>query len=56
MLPITLYLVNFIYLNQFCIENLIEIPILTVLVTIGPSRSLLTVRYHELFEKDRKNV
>ena len=36
--------------NSFDRSVGIKIPFFTVLVTIEPGRSLLTVRYHELFD------
>ena len=45
-----IYLKSVLKCNSFDVTIGIEIPFLRVSVTIEPGRSLLTVRYHELFD------
>ena len=39
--------------DSFDVSIGIKFPFLRALVTIEPSRSILTVRYHELFDRTR---
>ena len=47
-----IYLKSELKYDSFYVSIGIKIPLFRVSVTIEPGRSLLTVRYHELFEKN----
>jgi hypothetical protein len=49
-----IYLKSELKSDSFDVSTGIKIPFFRVSVTIEPGRSLLTVRYHELFEQGPK--